>query len=417
MAIQGLRGLESITVDGQRPKNWREKIIQLWPNGAAPLFALTNGLKSESVDDPEYNWFEKEFQEQRLALGADISGIDVAGDSDVIVLTGTGAYRNLKKGHVLMFEQTGELVLVTADPTANNDVNVTRGLGLTAGAALTAIDFDGNGVNPNLIVVGTAHPEADTTPTPVSWDPVKKYNYTQIFRDSLGSSRTAQKTRYRTGDLVSEMRRETLEQHSVAIERALIWGKPSEVLNGGNGHPRRTTGGLIHFLDAAGRTKNFSGSADMEDLEEEMYELFRYGSTEKMMFCGGRLLLGIQQVVRRNTAFNFEQGSKEYGMNVTRFTTPFGTLVFKTHPLFQIMRGGTTGAGNYIGWESSGVILDMEALRYRYIKDSDTKYLPKRQDNGLDGDLSEYLTECGLEIHQAKRHRVWRNLATGVADS
>ena len=144
----------------------------------------------------------------------------------------------------------------------------------------------------------------------------------------------------------------------------------------------------------------------MEDLEEEAYRLFLEGSNEKMALCGNRAVLTINQLVRKNSHFNIQTGIKEYGMNVMRFVTPFGTIVMKTHPLFNQMRG----ASGYAGMESSMVIIDAAELKYRYLVDSDTQYQPQLQDNGIDGDKSGYLTECGLEVHHPTYHHHWRNL-------
>ena len=83
-----------------------------------------------------------------------------------------------------------------------------------------------------------------------------------------------------------------------------------------------------------------------------------------------------------------------YGFKVQEMVTPFGVLLLKTHPLFTM----DTVFRNDI------VILDTDYLVYRYI--DDTKYKPSIQENDLDGEKSEYLTECGLELHFEKAHAI-----------
>lgn len=422
MAIQGLRGTGTFDVtSGIRPKNWREGILLLYPNGAAPLTALTSVMSTESVDDPEFSWFEKQFATRRLELGANVSGTPVAGDTGSITILGSGAYIEVKKGMILMLEQTGELVRVSADPTSNT-ITVIRGWGLTIGTVLTGITFNGIGINPKLVVIGSAYPEGDMPPKAIAYDPTKKFNFTQIFREKIGFTRTAMKTRLRTGDAVKEARREALEQHSIELERAFIWGKPAEIADGGNGQPLRSTGGIVHFIDqaiAAGETylkTDFGGNADMYEMEAAIEAAFRYGSNEKMLIGGNQAILAINQVIRKNTSWTFEN-AKEYGMNMSRVVTPFGTIAMKTHPLFNVMSSGTTGGTAYNAWISRALILDMGNIKYRPLKDSDTKYLPDVQANGLDGKESEYLTECGFEIRHAKTHSYWVNLVKGVADT
>jgi hypothetical protein len=54
--------LDSITTMGtgdwvadQRPMNWRQQILKLYPNGQAPLTAILSMLGSERVNDPQSN--------------------------------------------------------------------------------------------------------------------------------------------------------------------------------------------------------------------------------------------------------------------------------------------------------------------------------------------------------------------------
>ncbi len=50
----GMRGTGDWQTD-QRPKNWREGILRLYPNGMAPLTAIMSMLGSEKTDDAEFN--------------------------------------------------------------------------------------------------------------------------------------------------------------------------------------------------------------------------------------------------------------------------------------------------------------------------------------------------------------------------
>ena len=103
-------------------------------------------------------------------------------------------------------------------------------------------------------------------------------------------------------------------------------------------------------------------------------------------------------------------------MNIRRFFSPFGTLVLKTHPLFNNNQSGV----NTTAWWSMDtwmLVIDMDDLTYRPLVDSDTKYLPNRQDNGTDGMTSEYLTEAGLELNHAKNHYLLKGVVFGDVDA
>ena len=238
------------------------------------------------------------------------------------------AYENT----VVYVEQTGELMLVQADPTDPTKLQVLRAFGGTTGVAVTPTTA---GVNPYILIIGWAFEEGSMAPTGVNFDPKEVYNYTQIFRRTLETTRTASKTRLGTGDAVKEARRECLEYTSVDMERAFFLGTRS--FQTYNGKPQRTTGGIIWQIQQAAPENifTFPGTGmTMDTLEIQLERLFRWGSFEKMAFCGNGGLLAIQQAVRKNTNYQVFEGEKEYGMRVTRLVTPFGELIFKAHPLF-----------------------------------------------------------------------------------
>lgn len=411
MAIMGLRTNADFVTD-QRPKNYREGISILYPNGKAPLTALTSLMKSRKVDDPEFNWWEKSMETRRLALGANLASVS-SGVTQTITVGSNG--KSLKQGDLLYVENTGEVMRVNSDPTSNTSLNVTRGF---AGSTAAAVTYAGAGVNPNLLVIGSAFAEGSLSPTGINFDPVKRTNYTQIHRSSLEITRTAMKTRLRTGDAVKEAKRECLELHTVDLERAYILGNKSETIEGGTGKPIRTSGGVVSFLNAS-NIKNvatdYAGGLTMDGLELYMEQLFRYGSNEKLGLCGNRALTVINQVIRKNSQWMLEPATKEYGFfNIQRLITPHGALVLKTHPLFNQNTGGTTAGTAYYGMDSWLLALDMSQICYTYI--DDTMYQTKLQDNGLDGEKSGYLTEAGLEFGQADTHMLFKGFNKGTTD-
>lgn len=406
MSIQGMRDTSNFVTDG-RPKHWRAKVLMLFPNGIAPLYALTSAMKNEVVDDPQYYWWEKPMQTRRVVLGADLDG---TGGSEAITLV-SGAL-TLKAGDLLLVEESGEILHVDADPTVDTAPTVLRSWGTVAA---TAVDFDGAGVNPNLLLIGSAYEEGSNAPTGVNFDPVKKTNYTQIFRNTLEHTRTAMRTRLRTGDSVKEARRECLELHSRDIEWAFFFGEAVESTK--NGRPVRSTGGLKSFIPTANRKTITSGNIDMDTLESHMEEIFAFGSSEKMAFMGNRALTAINTCIRKNSSYEIKTGLKEFGMNVQRLVCPHGELVLKTHPLFNQVTGGTTTAVEYYSTNTSMFVIDAGNLVYRHTKGDDTRFQQKLQTNDLDGEKSGYITEAGLEVQHGETHFLIEDINAGIADS
>lgn len=412
MAIQGLRDTSNF-VSGQRPENWREGILLRYPNGKMPLLALTSLMKKRVVDDYTFNWWEKSLDDRRFDLHATSGDLTVS--NTAITLAAGNNAKTLKQGDLLWVEATREILRVTADPTSDTAINVSRGF---AGTTPATLDANGAGINPNLLYIGSAYEEGSLAPTGIAYDPTKYTNLTQIFRDTLEATRTAIKTRLRTGDAVKEAKRECLEYHGIGIERSMWLGQQVDTTF--NGKPLHTMRGFEPWMvaNASGNVVTATAAGvDLDELESYFYNIFKFGSSEKLGIVGNRALLTINQIVRKNTQYQVFAKEKEYGMNVVRLITPFGEIVLKSHPLWNQIYGGTTGGTAYFGMEAWMAVLDMENFTYVNLKDSDTQYQPDLQSNGLDGMQSGYLSECSLEIHHAPTHYLIKGLGVGIADS
>lgn len=427
MAIQGLRDTTNF-VTNERPENWRQGIMLLYPNSAraakAPLTALTSLMKEKSTDDPTFHWWEKELNDRRLEIDNDVAlTAAAAGTIETITLRANSDAITFVKNDLLLVEQTSEILRVYSDPTSNTAITVVRG---AAGSTPAALDADGANINPNILCIGSAFEESSLPPTGVSYDPTEFFNYTQIFRKTFEISRTAASTRLRTVDAVTEAKRECLEYISIDMERAFLLGRRFQgVLNG---RPWRTTAGVINQIDAnnifafGDEVGGTAGEVTMAQLEEQMFQLFKFGSYEKMALAGNRALLAIQQVVRKNTTSNWNASEpvKEFGMEVVKLTTPFGVLTMKGHPLMTQTAGGTNdeGAGTrYFAMDSWMLTLDMDDIEYRYLEDGDLDYESDLQANGLDGMQSGYIGECGIMLAHGKNHALWTQMHTGVIDN
>lgn len=398
MAIVGLRHTDNFSPSEVRPKDWREGILLQYPNGEFPLFALTSQMKKESVTDPEFNWFEKRLDARRLNVAsqaaADATSITVTKDAKVVVAK-----------TLLYVEATKEILFVSTDPASDTALTVTRATAGTTAAVIPA--------NAKLLVIGTAFEEASLPPTGQAYDPFRRYNYTQIFRRTLEISGTAKEIDLRTGDALKEAKREALEYISIDIERSFWFGNRYQ--DTFQGKPRRFMGGVLSQLNAS-NIFDASTKADgvsFDDLEAWMKDLFKYGSSEKMVFSGDLALLTVQRIIRQEPGctWTFTPQTKEYGMNVSRLVTPFGTLVWKTCPLFSQSTSDLSSATPVYGFDSYAFVLDMARVKYVYLKNRDLKYQPNLTQTGLDGEKSGYICECSIKIEQLENHGLIKNLA------
>lgn len=408
MTIQGLRDTTNFVTD-QRPKNWREGILLLQPNGSAPLTALTSLMKKRVVTDPEFNWWEKALPTRRIQIDEDAILAD-----DATAITVIAGALQLKVGDLLFLEETGEVALVTVDPTVDTIIpTVTRDFPVLGNGA--AIDTDAAGVNPFLFIMGSIYEEGSDAPTGINYDVTKVFNFTQIFRNTLEITRTAANTKLRTGDAVREARREALELHSIDIEKSLFFGAKIETTQGGK--PIRQMDGALRFIDAGNIINHAGATVSLAELEGWLEQAFRFGSSQKMAFTGNIGMLTIQQAIRRNTTYRIITGEREFGMNMTRIITPFGELLLKVHPLFNQLVGGVTTAVAYNSINSWLWILDMDQFWFTHLQGGDTQFQKKLQSNGLDSEKSGYLSELSMEVHHPLAHFLVKNMGAGAADA
>ena len=408
----GMRGTGDYTVTGQRPENWREMILRLYPNGAAPLTAIMSKMASEKTTDPTFHWFQKILPKQRASVTGIYtdSGLSSAyvsngalGDTVYVKMSAVDAAQFVSSHSLLIRNSTlltsDVVVKITAAPTINGASSYLTcvllqadaiGTSGTAKTALATADV--------AYIIGTVNPEGGTAPSSLMYDPTEYNNYTQIFKTALQHTRTAMKTRLRTGDQVAEARREALELHSIEMEKAFIFGVKS-LRTGANGKPERTTGGVKSFLSsnvldfqhAAGGAAPWIAAGE-SFIDDTLEQIFRYGTGEKLCLCGSGAIQGINRIAKAKGQFWLSEKTQSYGIKVLEWVTAFGTLNLKSHPLFTYEPT----------LRNSMLIVEPRYLKYRFI--DDTMYKPEVQQPDLDGELSQYITEGGLELNFEQAH-------------
>ncbi len=427
-AFLGMRGTGDWATD-QRPKNWREGILFLYPNGMMPLTAIMSKMKSERVSDPEFYWWTKKLPDQAGAvtgvytdssLSSPYVSSGVAGNTLYIKMAEATA-KEFRVGHqVLLRDASDPYVDVNAKVTART-LN-----GSSSYLTVKLLEDDDNGTSTGhdlsdcdrIVIVGNINEEGGYMPNSISYDPVKYFNYTQIFRTPLSITRTARETKLRTGDAYKEMKREALELHGIEMEKAFLFGIPTENTGSVMSKPERTTAGIINFIRANvpnnfndfRLNSSYSGKGWLDAgggetwLENYLEQVFRFGRPEKLALCGSGALLGINRLVKAFGHYELKAREVAYGIKIVEWITPFGSIYLKTHPLLS----QETSTRQCI------LLIEPENLVYRYITDT-TFFGMDTSGNASPGGVStpsitaygnrvdatneEFLTECGLELH------------------
>jgi len=410
---------------GARPKNYREMILWLYPNGRAQLTALTSLMKKEVLSDYEYNWYTQTFPTQTATYTA---GEIYTGPGITNAYTGSGVEGqtlNVKMAEAFAdeFRVGHEVVIIDEDNFVTRAVakvvNVIKN-GASSYIACKLLEDDDNGsggTNSDLrdcdtvAIIGNVNPQGGVTPAAISYQPTKYFNYTQIFRTPLELARTTMKIKSRTGNTYNNLKRVAAELHAFEQEKAWHLGVPTEN-TGENGQPETTTEGLITFMQRTlsshvrdyRKLTAYAGKTWLEGGDDFLLDSFelltRYnnegGDDNYMIYAGSGAIKYLEQLARQTGQLRLLPKEKiGYGIKVNTLVNSFGDWNLNVHPWYSteaFMR-------------NSMLILKPQNIRYRFIDDtkfygqSGKDYAYTASGKKIDGLNEEFLTEAGLEYH------------------
>ncbi len=340
--------------------------------GKDPVSKQGKAMKKKETTDPQFKWFEDTYQTKVLTGSGNVDP-----DGGNLTLTAQTTYL-----------QAGDVILVAAQKWVFPVVSVTDADVVVVGAELGGATGAAASAVGDVVILGNANEEGATLRNIKGTTIAEVYNYAQIFRTPIGITETARNTKGWTkeNDFDFQSKKKAVE-HMIDIERAFLFGKRG--INTGGTHPKRYSGGIIPTI----LTYATAGVDTEAEFEAWLETAFAHGNTEKYLFASATVISMINGWAKGK--LETLSTDKTYGLRITRYESPHGTVNLIKHPLLT----GTT-YGNY------AVMLDMECLTYRYLSNRDTKLLTNRQAPGEDSRVDEYLTECGLQFEQESRHAV-----------
>ena len=358
-------------------------ILRLFPNGSAPLFALSSQSGKSKAKASTHGYFSK-----TLSFIKTTSTVaDAAGATTMNVASTVG----MTPFMVLMNTRTRENIRVLTIASATT-VTVTRAFGRVAAAACTIGD--------NLIQVGTAFMEGSDRPTARQLSTVYIANYTQIFRNAWGLTDTARASLAEMGySNIAESRKDCSMFHSIDAESAILFGQPKMDTSGSQ--PLHATQGIIDAIyqyapsnvNAAGATTTYD---QLVALVEEAWTYSTDASNPKMRagFCDSTAMKVMHQIARLSGHVEIMQSETTFGMQFTKFKFYKGELNLIEHPLMNALQTAATG---------TLLVMDLPALKLAYMDGRDTiaeeyningKVIP----NGTDGVGGSLTSEFAVEL-------------------
>ena len=358
-------------------------ILRLFPNGSAPLFALSSQSGKSKAKASTHGYFSK-----TLSFIKTTSTVaDAAGATTMNVASTVG----MTPFMVLMNTRTRENIRVLTIASATT-ITVTRAFGRVAAAACKIGD--------NLIQVGTAFMEGSDRPIARQLSTVYIANYTQIFRNAWGLTDTARASLAEMGySNIAESRKDCSMFHSIDAESAILFGQPKMDTSGSQ--PLHATQGIIDAIyqyapsnvNAAGATTTYD---QLVALVEEAWTYSTDASNPKMRagFCDSTAMKVMHQIARLSGQVEIMQSETTFGMQFTKFKFYKGEINLIEHPLMNALQTAATG---------TMLVMDLPALKLAYMDGRDTiaeeyningKVIP----NGTDGVGGSLTSEFAVEL-------------------
>ncbi len=350
-------------------RSFASTILRLFPNGSAPLFALTSQTGKSKAVSSTHGYFSKTmtFISTLINNGAGYA----SGATTIVVDSTTG----MTVGMVLQVTRTRENIRITS-VDSSTQLTVTRAFGRVAAAAI--VDND------PLIQVGTAFAEGSTRPTARQLSTTYIANYTQIFRNAWGLTDTARASLAEQGySNVAESRKDCGMFHSTDIESAIIWGQPKMDTSGTQ--PIHATQGVIDamYQYASANVNAAASTTTYSQLVALMEPAFTYSTDmsnpkERVLFGDADAIRIINDIGRLSGQVQITQNETSFGMHFTKFKFYKGTINLIEHPLL-----------NGLATSGMALIMDMPALKLAYMDGRDTK----SEEYGASGTIVESGTD------------------------
>lgn len=391
-------------------RSFASTMMRLFPNGVAPIFALSSQTGRSKAVSSTHGYFTKTLTFASCYINNGAGYADSA--TTLTIDNGAGAAApDIQANHVLYLARTKEVFRVLSVAGGGTSITVAaRPFGRVANAAL--VDND------QLIVIGSAFEEGSARPTSRGLTTTYVPNYTQIFRNAWAVTDTARASLTEMGfSNIAENRQDGALLHAAEIESAILFGQPKMDTSTPSA-PIHATQGIIDAVEQYAPTNVYTeagGSTTYTELIDALEEAFTYShdmgeTTMRMSFAGAAAMKCINQIARLNGTVQIMQGQTSFGMRYMEFLFYKGTVIFKEHP---ILNGLPLQSG-------TNVVVDMPALKLAYLEGRDTKVeeyggTGRNNANGVDAVGGSYTTEFAVELLNPAGCEVMYALAVGAA--
>lgn len=369
-------------INAERLDSFNSKLFRSQLAGTAPIFALSSGSAQFQLTSKIHYWFMKQPYSSKLIASA------AANNSATSITVDKGAV--VEPSSVIMNTKTNEYMFVSA--VSGNTLTVVRGFAESTAAAVTQ--------NDELLYLGTAKKEGSLAPNPKYRRGVPRMNYSQIFRNGWGTTRTAEHIKFITGNKATENKEDAVSMHAQDIEMALLLGRKSlnqvdssEVLS--------TMDGLTSIVK---NNTALAAAATLDSIQEWMYSNFETCPegvpNERVVMTSLNVLYILNKLIRDAGSSYYPIGTatKVYGLDVYALQLPgMQEVKILAHPLFSQTES----------LSKSMLIYHPGLIKIGYMTDAEIK---DATPVGMDGQANVITSELTLEYADENTGGVLSNI-------
>lgn len=369
-------------INAERLDSFNSKLFRSQLAGTAPIFALSSGSAQFQLTSKIHYWFMKQPYSSKLIASAAASGTATS------ITVDKGAV--VEPSSVIMNTKTNEYMFVSA--VSGNTLTVVRGFAESTAAAVTQ--------NDELLYLGTAKKEGSLAPNPKYRRGVPRMNYSQIFRNGWGTTRTAEYIKFITGNKATENKEDAVSMHAQDIEMALLLGRKS--LNQVDGSEVLST--MDGLMSIVKNNTALAAAATLDSIQEWMYSNFgtcpEGVPNERVVMTSLNVLYILNKLIREAGSSYYPIGTatKVYGLDVYALQLPgMQEVKILAHPLFSQTES----------LSKSMLIYHPGLIKIGYMTDAEIK---DATPVGMDGQANVITSELTLEYADENTGGVLSNI-------
>jgi hypothetical protein len=369
-------------INAERLDSFNSKLFRSQLAGTAPIFALSSGSAQFQLTSKIHYWFMKQPYSSKLIASA------AANNSATSITVDKGAV--VEPSSVIMNTKTNEYMFVSA--VSGNTLTVVRGFAESTAAAVTQ--------NDELLYLGTAKKEGSLAPNPKYRRGVPRMNYSQIFRNGWGTTRTAEYIKFITGNKATENKEDAVSMHAQDIEMALLLGRKS--LNQVDGSEVLST--MDGLMSIVKNNTALAAAATLDSIQEWMYSNFETCPegvpNERVVMTSLNVLYVLNKLIREAGSSYYPIGTatKVYGLDVYSLQLPgMQEVKILAHPLFSQTES----------LSKSMLIYHPGLIKIGYMTDAEIK---DSTPVGMDGQANVITSELTLEYADENTGGVLSNI-------